>query len=475
MKASEWIQKLQGASVTVVGLGISNLPLIDFLRSQGARISARDRKSRDELGETADRLEAYGIRLITGDGYLDRLEEDVIFRSPGLRPDLPAFCDAVSRGAVLSSEMELFLDLTPATVIGITGSDGKTTTTTVTGLMLQDACQRKGKGRVFVGGNIGTPLLPHLTEMTADDFAVVELSSFQLQTMKRSPARAAITNLTPNHLNWHTGMEEYIRAKSNICRHSSNRLLVTNAEDPTTCAIAAEQSAPVTFFSSRKESFADFSSLLKPGDHAVYISNGQIMYDDGTDSREKLCIDDILLPGKHNLENYMTAIALVEGYVPDESIRRVATEFRGVAHRLEYVRTIRGVSYYNSSIDSSPTRTAAALSALQEKPIVICGGYDKNIPFAPLANALCERAKAVVLTGATAKKIRDELEKCERVVQGDLPIYADPDFRAAVCLARDIAQEGDTVLLSPACASFDAFRNFEERGNTFRRIVEAFE
>ncbi len=469
-----WFQNLRGTRCAVVGLGISNLPLIDFLLGQGAHVLGCDRKTRDALGSTADELEQKGVLLSLGDAYLDSLDAEVIFRSPGLRPDLPAFAAAVSRGATLTSEMELFLKLTPATVIGVTGSDGKTTSTTITGLFLEAECRRRGKGCVYVGGNIGVPLLPLVGQMTADDFAVIELSSFQLQTLRQSAERAAITNLSPNHLNWHTDMDEYVRAKTNIYRHTENRLLVINAENARSVELLRERQGGVTLFSSVRHAYQDFSTLLKDGDAAVWVRDGQIFYSDGANEESLLPVNEILLPGVHNLENYMTAIALTHGLVSSESLLDVARSFTGVRHRLERVRVHEGVTYYNSSIDSSPSRTAAALSALTEKPIVICGGADKNLSFEPLADALCARAKAVVLTGATAEKIRLVLSARPEAQSGALPICSDPDFEAAVRLARKIAVKGDVVLLSPACTSFDAFRNFEERGNRFCEIVRSF-
>ncbi len=463
---------LRGKEVAVVGIGVSNLPLIRFLIDVGAHVTARDKKTREELAIDLDASEWKGVRFVLGKDYLQGLNEAFIFRSPGLRPDLPEFVSAVQGGAVLTSEMELFLELTPATVIGITGSDGKTTTTTITGLILTEACKRAGKGRVWVGGNIGTPLLPHVFDMTANDFAVVELSSFQLQTMKRSAHLAAVTNVTPNHLNWHTGMQEYERAKANIFLHAPNQRLIANAENDVTRTYATMIEHPKTYFSSQKTAHGAFD--LHAADHAVYARDGAVYLWDGEVEREVVKREQIVLPGNHNLENYMTAIALTEAYASTEDVIRVATTFEGVAHRLERIRVHEGVTYYNSSIDSTPTRTAAALSALTERPIVICGGYDKNVPFEPLADALCERAKAVVLTGATAPKIRAALEQKREILNGTLPVFEHSDFTEAVLLAKSIAKEGDTVLLSPACASFDAFVNFEDRGNTFRRIIDRF-
>lgn len=465
---------LCGKRVAVAGLGVSNRPLIDYLLVHGALVTGRDRLLREHFGALADEWEARGVRLILGDSYLDGLDEEIVFRAPGIRPDHPAFLQEVSRGAILTSEMELFLELCPATVIGVTGSDGKTTSTTLTGLMLERECKKRGRGRVYVGGNIGQPLLPLVEDMTADDFAVVELSSFQLMTVKRSPAYAAVTNVTPNHLDWHRDMDEYTEAKKNIHRHADTQLAVFNAENETTRKMARDCKAPVTLFSSRKRSVADFGNLLRAGDRAYYLADGQIMRWDGERETAVLSTSDILLPGLHNVENYMTALALTDRWVTPESALEVASTFTGVAHRLERVRELDGVIYYNSSIDSSPTRTAAALSALSpKKPIVICGGYDKKIAFAPLAEALCKYAKAVVLTGATAEKIADAIEAFDAIEKP--PVYREADFTRAVHLARSLANEGDTVLLSPACASFDAFQNFAERGEAFRRIVMAFE
>jgi UDP-N-acetylmuramoylalanine--D-glutamate ligase len=305
---------------------------------------------------------------------------------------------------------------------------------------------------------------------------VVELSSFQLQTAHLSAHAAALTNVTPNHLNWHTDMEEYVRAKTNVYRHFPNRRLVTNAENAITRDLAASYVGELTLFSSKKHSYEEF--CLPANGLAVYVAkNGTVVLDDGEHAESILRPEDILLPGVHNLENYMTAIALTAPYVSWESVLEVARSFPGVAHRLERIRVLDGVTYYNSSIDSSPTRTAAALSALATlsvHPIVICGGYDKNLPCEPLAEALCTHAKAVVLTGQNAPKIRAALDACERVRDGGLPVYGESDFACAVHLARELAKSGDTVLLSPAAASFDAFKNFAERGDTFRRIVCSF-
>ena len=474
MRVLRSMTDLAGVSCALLGFGVSNRPLAAILLEYGASVTVRDQKPKDALGEEAPALEARGVRFVTGADYLENLCEQVIFRSPGFRPDLPQISEAVKRGSLLTSEMELFLELTPATVIGVTGSDGKTTTTTLTGLILERACAARGRGRVFVGGNIGEPLLPKLSQMTPDDFCAVELSSFQLQTMTRSVARAALTNLSENHLNWHHGMSEYIDAKTNICRHAQNQRLVTNAECALTVELAQGHTRPVTYFSSVRTSYTDFLPLMKPGDRAVYCKDGVIVLWDGVREIAMLEASEIRLPGRHNLENYMTAIAVTDGLATSADILAVAKEFTGVRHRLELVRTLDGIDYYNSSIDSTPTRTAAALSAMQKKPIVICGGRNKGLDFSPLADVLCARAKAVVLTGEAMREIGDALYPRDEVKNGELPVFEAPDFDRAVSLARAAAVCGDAVLLSPACTSFDAFVDYKARGDRFCEIVNGF-
>ncbi len=478
MHYTEFLQKIKGVRCGVVGIGISNLPLIDFLCRAGACVCARDKKSTEELGEVAQSLTERGITLKLGKDYLDGLDEAVIFRSPGIRPDIPEFSAARERGSVLTSEMELFMELCPARIFGVTGSDGKTTTTTLLSLILKETLKDAPNRTVYVGGNIGAPLLPYVSEMTADDLVVLELSSFQLQTMKRSPAVSVITNLSPNHLNWHTDMSEYVHAKANIFAPVDCVSLTVNADNEESLRLLSEYdrgARRITYFSSTKQEISDFPPLCD-GDAAMLVKDGYVMrYQDGT--RETLLnVQDILLPGRHNLENYMAAIAAASawGKLSPEAIRAVATSFTGVKHRLERVRVHKGVSYYNSSIDTTPTRTLAALSALNRECIVICGGYDKHLSFEPLADALATHAKAVVLTGATAQKIRVALLEKEEFASGKIPVFEEHLFENAVKRAQALAKDGDAVLLSPACASFDAFKNFEERGEAFRNIVAQF-
>ena len=476
------LSPLKGISCAVLGLGVSNRPLIDTLLREGAAVTARDKKSLEELGDTARELTSRGVRLILGADYLKDLTEQVIFRSPGIRPDLPEIAEAGGRGAILTSEMELFFARTKTPIFAITGSDGKTTTTNLANLLLTTQFERDGGSRrVLMGGNVGVPLLPRIGELSEDDVAVAELSSFQLFTMRQSATRAAITNLSPNHLDWHTDMAEYIAAKCNVFRHGQCEHVTLNADNEVTAALAlqiiAQTDLPLTLFSSHKHSYEEIFPTRREGCTAIFtVYEGEeeiIVFSDGEYDMPVLPVSRILLPGRHNVENYMTAISLTRGYVTPEVIEEVAATFPGVEHRLEVVRTLHGVTYYNSSIDSSPSRTAAALSALTVRPIVICGGYDKNIPFEPLADALCARAKAVVLTGATAHKILNILKAHPAYAPATLPVITEPDFDRAVMAAHGMAQQGDVVLLSPACASFDAFPNFMARGNHFKYLIRA--
>lgn len=471
MRNTELLGKIKESKIAVLGLGVSNIPLVAFLLDLGAKdITVHDKKPWTELGAEVREYSEKGVRFVGGEDYLETVEGDYIFRSPGIRPDVPSLVAAVNGGAVLTSEMELFFELTPTRVIAITGSDGKTTTTTLTYKILEEELSKKGNGKVYVGGNIGSPLLPLVGEMTERDYAVVELSSFQLMTLKKMPYRAAITNISPNHLDWHTDMDEYAEAKFNVCRGKGIDRLVTNRESELAYKFSGMVDCGVTLISSKHSQYRSVSEEGH-GKKAVFERDGEIILSDGTLERVMLKTADIKLVGRHNVENYMTAIALLDGLVSYNSIRNVAVSFGGVEHRLEFVRELCGVKYYNSSIDSSPTRTAAAISAFKEKPILICGGYDKHIPFDTLGDVMCQKAKAVVLTGATREAINAAIRKSVFYKDSEISIVIKPDFFEAVEAAKEIATEGDSVVLSPACASFDAFRNFEERGNIFKNII----
>lgn len=466
-----------GRSCAVLGLGVSNLPLVRILLSEGACVTVYDRKTPEELGAEALSLRERGVRFVRADGSFDGICEQLIFRSPGIRPDVRGIEEAIKKGAELCSEMELFLKLTEARTFAITGSDGKTTTTTLAGKFLSAA----GEGSTYVGGNIGEPLLDRCEDMTEKDNAVLELSSFQLMTLSDAPECVAITNVSPNHLDWHADMGEYVRAKENIIGSRTKRI-VTNADCPETFRIACEamewEGAEVVLFSSEGHSYSDiYGNLASTAKTlAIYENGGYICISDGEREEKMLALCDVKLPGRHNAENFMTAIGLTYGCVPAQVYGDVAREFFGVEHRLEFVRRIDGVDFYNSSIDSSPTRTAAALSAMKGRTLVlICGGYDKKLDYAPLAKAIFDHGgvRAVSLTGNTGEKIRAEIERYAAEHKGapEIKLEYNADFGAAVNAARAAAKVGDAVLLSPASASFDAFKNFAERGRVFRMIV----
>ncbi len=460
MTLRDYIESLRHKTVAVIGIGVSNTPLLELLLAEGIRVTACDKRSREQMGEQAEHLEQLGCELHLGADYLKDLDADVIFRTPSLRPDVPEIAACVDRGAVLTSEMEVFFEVCPCTIIAVTGSDGKTTTTTIIAELLKAA----GK-RVWVGGNIGHPLLCEADGMLATDYAVLELSSFQLMTMKHSPHIAVVTNLAPNHLDIHRDMAEYVAAKENIFRHQSGEdVVVFNADNDITAEQSRRAPGRARLFS-RQDEVAD----------GVFLRGEDIVCRSGGHERVVMTTGDIKIPGVHNVENYMAAIAAVDGLVPDEVIRDFAREFGGVEHRIELVRTYRGVRYYNDSIASSPSRTIAGLRSFHEKVILIAGGYDKHIPFDVLGPEIVEHVKLLVLCGATADKIRAAVENAPGYQPGKPEIRDVTPFTAAVEAARDRAQPGDVVTLSPACAAFDQFKNFAERGKFFKSIVNGWQ
>ena len=454
MTFEEYLSSLQDKTVAVIGIGVSNQPLIRLLLERGIAVTACDKKNRETLGIVAEQLEANGCRLRLGEAYLDGLTEDVIFRTPGMRPDLPQLAAAVSRGSVLTSEMEVFFEVCPCPKISVTGSDGKTTTTTI----IAELLKRAGK-TVHLGGNIGHPLLAETGKMKPEDVAVLELSSFQLMTMTHSPHIAVVTNLAPNHLDVHKDFQEYIDAKENIFTHQSAKdIAVFNADNPYTLEEASRAVGRARLFSRKKE--LEDGVFLR-GDAVIARHNGE--------ERQVMTTADIKLPGVHNIENYMAAIAAVDGLVPDGIIRDFAREFGGVEHRIELIRTRNGVRWYNDSIASSPSRTIAGLNSFKEKVILIAGGKDKGISYDALGPVINDHVKLLILCGATAGVIRRVTEQAANY--DGLEIVDVEDYHQAVALAGSRAQEGDVVILSPASTSFDRFANFMERGRVFKDIV----
>lgn len=445
-----YFTSLKDQKIAVLGLGVSNRPLVRLLLEFGCRVTGCDRTPREKLDAEVLELEKLGAKLSLGDGYLDGVEANVLFRTPGMHPGNPAIQALRDRGAKVTSEMEVFFEVCPCTLIAVTGSDGKTTTTTLVSEML------KASGKtVWLGGNIGTPLLPLCRQMKKEDFAVVELSSFQLMDMERSPQRALITNLAPNHLDIHKDMQEYVDAKKNIFRfQSADGMLVLNADNAITAGFRGN--GETRFFSRRERT------------NCVWEENG-VIYRRG----EKLLESrEILIPGTHNIENYLAAIALVEGLATDAAVRQVARNFGGVEHRIELVREKDGVRFYNDSIASSPSRTIAGLRSFPEKVILIAGGYDKHIPYDVLGPEICRHVKKLYLGGATGPKIRAAVEAAPEYKPGFPEITDCRDFTEAVYAAAAGAKAGDVVLMSPASAAFDQFKNFMVRGEYFKKLVK---
>lgn len=456
MTLDEYLNSLVGKSIAVIGYGVSNAPLTKLLLSHGCDVTVCDKRKEDEF-EGADELRSSGVKLRLGEDYLEGLHEDVIFRTPGLHPFTKQLQEAANSGSVLTSEMEAFFTVCPCHTIAITGSDGKTTTSTVIANLLKEAGHT-----VFLGGNIGTPLLDKVPEMKPEDFAVLELSSFQLHSMKCKPETAVITNISPNHLDVHPTFEDYIDAKTNIFRlqDTADRLIL-NADDAYSARFASEARANIRYFS-RRHSVVNGAFCV---DELLYSARNYEVC-------ELMPSAGILVPGEHNIENYLAAYAATDGYITDSAFRKVARSFPGVPHRIELVRDRNGVKYYNDSIASSPTRTIAALRCFNKvKPILIAGGHDKKVPFEELGTEIVARAKALYLTGETAARIKQAVIDTPGYNRLTLPIYIIDDFRDTVVTAANSAQDGDVVILSPACSSFDKFRNFVERGNTFRKII----
>lgn len=458
MDCKQFFEKLNGKKIAVCGIGISNTPLIKSFLEKGARVIACDRRSAEQIGPLADELEKEGAELKLGDDYLSDLEVDIIFRTPGMSFNLPELVSARKRGIAVTSEMEVFFDLCPATIFAVTGSDGKTTTTTLIAKMLET----EGK-KVFVGGNIGKPLLPEIENITADDFVVAELSSFQLISMRKSPDVAVVTNVAPNHLDIHKDMDEYVEAKKNILLHQNAfSRTVLNRDNEITDSFRSFVRGQSLGFSMKRRlnngAWLDGKGIL----HMAYRGIDVPVLDR----------KDIAVIGDHNVANYLAAITAVWGYVGVDTINKVAKEFGGVAHRIELVRELNGIKFFNDSIASSPTRTIAGLKAFDKKVFLIAGGYDKHIPFDPLMPYLVEKVKTLYLCGDTAQKIEDCLKNYEGY-NGSPEIVRTKDIKEATIMAYKAAKSGDIITLSPACASFDAFPNFAARGNYFKEVVNS--
>lgn len=458
MTMNEYMETLRNKSIGVIGIGVSNIPLIETLLDHGINnITACDIHSMEELDNKVKSLVSRGVKLCLGKEYLDNLSFDVIFRTPGLMPFDKHLKAAKEQGSIITSEMESFFKICPCKIIAVTGSDGKTTTTTIISELL------KAQGyTVHLGGNIGRPLFQDTESISPEDICVLELSSFQLHSMDCRPHVAVITNISPNHLDKHKDYQDYYDAKANIfLKQSSNDRLVLNANDEMSDYYRRQASSEIFYFS--RDSIPELG---------VYNDGDNIIYKDATGKKELIMhVSDILLPGVHNLENYLSAICATRQYVDNETCRKVATTFAGVEHRLETVRNWHGITFINDSIGTSPTRTIAGLHAMKKKPILIAGGYDKGIPFDDLGIEINKLCKQVFLTGDTAKKIQEAIYNDPNRSVNDPPVSIIDDFTECFYAASEAGKEGDIVLLSPACAAFDRFKNFMVRGSYFKELV----
>ena len=456
---SNFFESIRGKRIALIGMGRSHMPLIPLFTKYGAQVIACDKRDREALGEAAVQAEADGAVLSVGEHYLDDLDADIALRTPGMR----YWCDELNalreKGVQVTSEMEIFFDVCPCRIFAVTGSDGKTTTTTIISEML------KAEGyTVHLGGNIGKPLLPEIESISPDDVAVVELSSFQLISMTQSPDVAVVTNIQPNHLDVHKDMQEYIDAKKNIILYQNkDNKAVLNYDNDITNFFSEDCQGEVVFFSRRTKVS---NGAYLDGDTIVYCEEGKVF--------DILDINDIRIPGMHNVENYMTAICAVWGVVSFDTMRRVARDFGGVEHRAEFVREFDGVRYYNDSIASSPTRTASGTLSLYDfKIILIAGGYDKHLDYSELGNVICRKVKIAILMGATADKIEAAIRASREYSEGNPVIIRVSNMDEAVAAAHEYATDGDIVSMSPASASFDLYKDFDARGKHFKALVNA--
>lgn len=457
-KLKEFNEYIRFRKVAVIGIGVSNLPLIDYLYEKKAQVTVFDERTIDEIPrETIDKITTYGFEYSFGKNCLEKLKGfNIIFRSPSCLPTRIELQEEANKGAIVTTEVEMLMEMCPCKIIGITGSDGKTTTTSMINAIL-----RKAGYNTFLGGNIGTPLFTRLSEMTPEDIVVLELSSFQLMNMQVSPNIAVITNITPNHLNIHKDYEEYIEAKKNIFKNQDeNGILILNYDNDITRNSSKEANRKVVFFSSKVR--------LDNG----FIVDGNIIKECEDKVRKHILnTDEVILRGNHNFQNIATALAATKTLVDTDIAVQAIKEFKPVEHRIEFIREIEGVKWYNDSASSSPTRTLSGINAFNENIILIAGGYDKNLDYEPLAKPVVDKVSTLILIGQTAEKIYDVVKEESEKQNKNIKIYMCDSLEQTVDIAKKSAKKGDIVLFSPASASFDMFKNFADRGEKFKNLV----
>lgn len=461
-KLEKFEEYIKNKKIAVIGVGVSNIPLIDYLFEKEAKVTIFDDREEEKISkDILDKIKKYKFDYYFGKRNLDNLHGfEVIFRSPSCLPTKPELVREKERGAVITTEIEQLIKMAPCKVIGITGSDGKTTTTTLTAKILED-----GGYNVYLGGNIGIPLFTKLKEIKPEDIIVLELSSFQLMDMEVSPDISAITNITPNHLNVHKDYQEYIDAKKNIYKHQkSTGILVLNADNELTNSCQNDVNGDVILFSSKQRL-----------DYGYIVEDGIIKECNDGIRRHLISQDEIKLKGIHNLQNICTALALTKDLVSTEKALNTIKEFSGVKHRLELVRVFNGVEWYNDSASTSPTRGISALNSFNKEIVLIAGGADKNLDYTPLGIKIVEKVKSLILIGQTASKIYEAVKIEEEKQNKKVDIHMCETFKQSLELAKRIAKPGQIVLFSPASTSFDMFKDMYDRGDKFRKEVNDFE
>lgn len=457
-KLKEFNEYIRFRKVAVIGLGVSNLPLLDYLHEKKAQVTVFDERTIDEISQDIiNKINIYEFEFSFGKNCLEKLKGfNVIFRSPSCLPTKPELQEEANRGAIVTTEVEMLMEMCPCKIIGVTGSDGKTTTTSMINAIL-----KKAGYNTFLGGNIGTPLFTRLHEMKPDDIVVLELSSFQLMNMKVSPDIAVITNITPNHLNIHKDYEEYIEAKKSIFKNQDeNGILILNYDNDITRNCAKEAKGKVIFFSSKEKL-----------DNGFIVDENIIKECEDKVRKHVLNTDEVILRGNHNFQNIATALAATKSLVDTDVAVQAIKEFKPVEHRIEFVREIDGVKWYNDSASSSPTRTLSGINAFKENIILIAGGYDKNLDYKPLAKPILDKVSTLILIGQTAEKIFDAVKGEAEKENKKIDIYMCDSLEQTIEIAKKSAKKGDVVLFSPASASFDMFKNFADRGEKFKNLV----
>lgn len=461
-KFQEFKNKMKGKKIAVLGLGVSNLPAIEYLNKLGAKIYAHDKI--EQLNRNHEKIRKLDhIQFYLGNEQLKDLDKmDYILRSPGVKPFLPEIEEAVKKGVVLTSEIEWLLEYAPCKIIGITGSAGKTTITTLVTKILQDAGYK-----VWTGGNIGIPLFTKLDEMGKDDLIVLELSSFQLMTMKKSPHISVITNIYEDHLDYHQSFEEYITAKTNIFSHQKEGDICILNQD-SSFLVQFEKMIQEKKIPCKKIYFSE-KKMKKDG---AYLEDGYIYAQEKGKKTKIVDVEKLKIKGQKNYLNVCTAICVAKEFVKLEAIKQSLLNFKGVEHRMEYVTTKKGVAYYNDSISTTPGKAKAALSAFPKKIILIAGGSDKNLDYTAFGTQVIDASKCLILLGNTAEKIKEAVIHSEKCNEEEIQICMVEDLKEAVNVAEGMSKEGDIVVLSPASASFDQFTNYKERGNLFKELVK---